>query len=454
MSRRRTILVVDDDRAMLEWLDEALRDEGFAPTLAAGPSEAIAALTERAHELVLSDVEMPGMRGVDLVAAIHARRPDQLVVLMTAFGSVELAMQSVRAGAADFVTKPFAIETLVHTLERVLRERRMKREIVRLRAGIAHQPAGEVVAVSAAMRRVVDLAARVAQTDASVLVTGESGTGKGVLARFVHARSRRSRGPFVDLNCAALPASLVEAELFGARRGAYTDAKEDRAGLFVDADGGTLFLDEIGEMALEIQPKLLGVLESGRVRPVGGGKERTVDVRLVAATNRPLEEALRERRFRPDLYHRLNVVRLEIPPLRDRREDIPALVDRLTARHAERLDRSVLGVSEEAMRWLVAQDWPGNVRDLSNALERAIALGDHDTITLEDVRSASPPGGARTLDDALDQRLSLDELERRYVLRVLERAGGNKNEAARVLGIDRRTLYRKLKEMGRDEQDE
>jgi DNA-binding NtrC family response regulator len=363
---------------------------------------------------------------------------------MTAFGTIDLAMQAVRAGAADFVAKPFTIDALLHALERTLRERRMKREIVRLRASLTAEPETELVAVSATMRRILDLAGRAAKTDASVLLTGESGTGKGVLARFIHARSARAKRPFVDLNCAALPAALVEAELFGARAGAFTDARAERRGLFVDADGGTLFLDEVGELSLEVQPKLLGALESGKVRPLGGGRETRFDARLIAATNRPLEEALRERRFRADLYHRLNVVRLELPPLRERREDIPSLVDRLSARHARRLGRPVIGVTADAVRWLTHQSWPGNVRELSNTIERAIALGEHDTLTLDDLRSTSARHSDVDLDEALAGDVSLDELERRYIARVLRRAQGNKNEAARILGIDRRTLYRKL----------
>jgi len=444
MTRSRSILVVDDDSALLDWLAEALAEGGYAVHTAGAAADALQRIDDDAYDLVLSDVEMPGMRGIDLVAAIQERRPSQLVVLMTAFGTIDLAMQAVRAGAADFVAKPFTIDALLHSLERTLRERRMKREIVRLRASLTQAPDTELVAVSASMRRILDLAARAARTDASVLLTGESGTGKGVLARFIHAQSARAKRPFVDLNCAALPASLVEAELFGARQGAYTDARAERRGLFVDADGGTLFLDEIGELPLDVQPKLLGALESGKVRPLGGVRESRFDARVVAATNRPLEEALRDRRFRADLYHRLNVVRLEIPPLRERREDIPALIDRLSARHARRLGRQVIGVTADAVRWLTQQSWPGNVRELSNALERAIALGEYDTLTLDDLRATRGTSADTEFAESLSDDISLEELERRYIARVLRRAGGNKNEAARVLGIDRRTLYRKL----------
>ena len=450
MTKRRTsILVVDDDEGVVEWIVEELTEHGLQAEGVTAPERALERVAERAFDVVVSDVEMPGMRGVDLVQAIHARRPTQLVVLVTAFGSIELAMQCVRAGAADFLAKPFPIEALVHTIDRVLRERRMRREIVRLRSSLGSEsPGSELVAISAAMRGVLDTARRAAATSSTLLLTGESGVGKSAIARFVHAQSSRRDQRFVQLNCAALPASLVEAELFGVKKGAFTDAREDREGLFAHANGGTLFLDEIGDMALEVQPKLLVALETGSYRPIGGRREVPFDVRLVAATNRPLEEALRERRLRPDLYHRLNVIRIEIPPLRDRVEDIPRLVDQLLHRLAKRTGRSVLGVSDEAMRWICSQPWPGNVRELGNVIERAVMLSDHDVLVLEDFARGGIDRevGADVpyLEGAAAEGLPLEELERRYIRLVLERCGGNKAKAARVLGVDRTTLWRKL----------
>jgi transcriptional regulator with PAS, ATPase and Fis domain len=296
------------------------------------------------------------------------------------------------------------------------------------------------------MRAVVELASRAALIDSTVLLTGESGTGKGAVARFIHQRSARAAAPFVSVNCAALPAQLVESELFGVRKGAFTDARSDRPGLFVEAAGGTLFLDEVGEMPVETQAKLLQALETGRVRPLGGG-EVPVDVRVLAATNRPLEEALRDRRFRPDLYYRLNVIRIELPPLRQRTADIEALIDVFLHRAAVKLDRPIIGVSGAAMRWMLSYDWPGNVRELGNLLERAVALADHDSILAEDLMSVSQGRPSPDLlGDALARGLPLADLERAYIHKVLQSVDGNKARAARILGIDRRTLYRKLGE--------
>lgn len=447
MRTNSSLLVVDDDPGVVDWLVEDLGDRGFRVEGLTDPQRALACVEERAFDLVISDVEMPGMRGLELVQAIHARRADQLVVLITAFGSIEIAMTCVRAGASDFLAKPFTIDALVHTIERAVRERRMKREIVRLRSTlIAQEPPEKLVARSAEMKRVLDIARRAARTRSTVFLTGESGVGKSAVARYIHAASDRADRRFVQLNCAALPATLVEAELFGVRRGAFTDAREDREGLFARADGGTLFLDEIAEMPLEAQPKLLHALESETFRPIGGGSELQFDVRLIAATNRPPEEALRERTLRVDLYHRLNVVRLEIPPVRERLSDIPGLVDQLLHRATARTGRTVLGVSEEAMRWISMQPWPGNVRELANVLERAVMLSEHDILVLDDFAHG---GGRTNTDDALlagaaAGGMHLADLERRYIRLVLERCGGNKARAARILGVDRSTLWRKL----------
>jgi DNA-binding NtrC family response regulator len=447
---RRSVLVVDDDAGVVDWLVEELSQRGFAADGESAPTRALERIADRRYDVVVSDVEMPGMRGIELIEGIHARRPDQLVLLMTAFGSIETAMQCMRAGAADFLAKPFPFESLVHAIERTLRERRMRREIVRLRSSLVREAPSELVAASAAMKRALEIARRAAATSSIVLLTGESGAGKSAIARFIHSHSPRRARRFVQLNCAALPAGLVEAELFGVKKGAFTDAREDREGLFVHADGGTLFLDEIGDMALEAQPKLLLALETSSCRPLGGREEVRSDVRWIAATNRPLEDALRERRIRPDLYHRLNVIRIEVPPLRDRVEDIPALVDQMLHRLAPRAARPLLGVSEEALRWLCVQPWPGNVRELANVLERAVMLSDHDTLVLDDfARGDLAPRGEQAADSALldaaaAEGLNLESLEQRYIRVVLERCGGNKARAARMLGIDRTTLWRKL----------
>ncbi|MBX3160588.1 MAG: sigma-54-dependent Fis family transcriptional regulator [Deltaproteobacteria bacterium] len=438
MSERARLLIVDDDRAVLDYLLETLGTRFEV----AGEQSGVAALARLDHEefdVVISDVEMPGMRGPELLAAILDKRPLQAVVIITAFGSIDLAVTTVRAGACDFVTKPFRIENLVVAIERALRERTMRRELVRLRRSNGDELDGGLVAKSAAMAQVLDLARRAARTDATVLIGGESGVGKGALARWIHERSARRDAALVELNCAALPSGLVEAELFGVRRGAFTDASENRAGLFAEAHRGTLFLDEIAEMPIEAQAKLLRVLESGSVRPVGGTAEVTVDVRLVAATNRDLGEAIDAGRFRRDLFFRLDVVRIDIPPLRARPEDIPELVHAFLARYP----RGPLGITDEAMRWLCKRPWPGNVRELSNAVQRAVALSEHDSIVIEDVRDHRPVADTE-LADAAARRLSLAEVELAYIKQIVAAVGGNMAQAARVLGIDRRTLYRKL----------
>jgi len=444
---RARLLVVDDDAAVVELLVEVLRDRYDVDGLTSAKA-ALARIAAEDFDVVIADVEMPELRGTELLAQVLDRKPGQQVLLITAFGSIELAVSAVRAGACDFVTKPFKTEVLVLAIERALRERTMRREIVRLRRRLGEDAGGGgLVANSAAMRRILDVGRRASRADATVLITGESGTGKGALAAWIHERGPRREGPFLQVNCAALPGGLVEAELFGVRRGAFTDARESRDGLFVEASGGTLFLDEIGEMPLDAQSKLLRALESGRVRPVGGTAEVAVDVRVIAATNRALDDAVKDGRFRVDLFFRLNVIRIEIPPLRERADDIPELVHTFLAR-AARGATAPIGIADEAMRWLCRHDWPGNVRELANVVERAVALTDHDAVVLEDVvdtgrgRGADPT--AESLAAAARRQLSLAEVERTYIRQVLEATGGNVSRAARVLGIDRRTLYRKL----------
>ncbi|MEW6296298.1 MAG: sigma-54 dependent transcriptional regulator [Thermodesulfobacteriota bacterium] len=450
-SAGRRILVVDDDPGVVDYLVEMLSEAGYVSEGVGSPHEALGRIEKEEFDLVIADIVMPGMRGLDLMAAIHARKPCQLVLFITAFGSIDLAVQAVRAGACDLITKPFQIEVLFVAIERAFRERQMRREIVRLRGTLSDVEPFDLVARSRAMRRVVDIARRIALTDVTVLLTGESGVGKGEIARFIHAHSPRNKGPFVQVNCAALPAPLVESELFGVRKGAYTDAWEDRSGLFIQASGGTLFLDEIAEMPLESQPKLLQVLETGTVHPIGGNGERKIDVRVIAATNAPLETRLRHGHFRVDLYYRLGVISLEIPPLRDRPEDIDALADVFLHRASTKFRRPIVGMTAEARRWILSHDWPGNVRELANMIERAVALSDHDTIQLEDLSLTSPAldNGdplSNALHHAAAQGLSLADLERAYVRHVLAVTQGNKARAARILGIDRKTLYAKLGE--------
>lgn len=443
--RRSSLLILDDDAGVVDYLCESLATRGFDPTGLTSPRAALARLKAESFDLVISDVEMPELRGFALLEAILAEQPSQLVLLMTAFGSIELALAAVRAGACDFIAKPFKIDALVFTIERALRDRELRREIVRLRSSLPVEAKGHIVAKSAAMRRAVEMAQRAARSDATVLLTGETGTGKSALARYIHDTSARRDRPFFQLNCAALPANLIESELFGVKRGAYTDARESRAGAFVSAGDGTLFLDEIGELPIDLQAKLLHALETRAVRPVGGDVELSIRARILAATNSPLETLLRSGQFRPDLYYRLNVIRIEVPPLRARREDIVPLTDLILGRTSH--GRSVIGISASAMRRLMEYAWPGNVRELVNLLERAIAMTDHDTIVADDLDF---PKSGTELDALLahgaKDNLPLEEVERAYVRRIVEAHHGNKASAARVLGINRRTLYRKLGE--------
>jgi DNA-binding NtrC family response regulator len=446
MSGDKRLLVLDDDPGVVEYLCEMLSERGFEVAGITSPRAALARLEAESFDLVITDVEMPEMRGTDLLEAILARNPAQLVLLITAFGSIELAVASVQAGACDFVAKPFKIEALVFAIERAFRDRQMRREIVRLRTT---QPlldgGGQLVARSPAMRRVLESARRAARADSTVLLTGETGTGKSAVARYIHDMSGRAAQPFFQVNCASLPAPLVESELFGVRRGAFTDAREDRPGAFVAAAGGTLFLDEIGELPMEVQAKLLHALENGAVRRLGDATETPINARIIAATNRPLETLLRERQFRPDLYYRLNVIRIDVPPLRERRDDIGPLVDLLLARACERQTRVVVGVSAGALRRLVGYGWPGNVRELANALERAVALGTHDTLLADDLDLPNGGNGMELfLADRAEGHMPLREVERSYVRHVVQAQGGNKAAAARILGINRRTLYRIL----------
>jgi DNA-binding NtrC family response regulator len=445
--RKRSLLVLDDDPGVVEFLCESLGERGFEVVGLTSPREALARLQADAFDLLITDVEMPEMRGTELLAAVLAIKPTQLVLLITAFGSIDLAVASVRAGACDFIAKPFTIDALVAAIARAFDDRQIRREIVRLRPTTAPAAVpGQLIAESPAMRKVLESARRAARADSTVLLTGETGTGKGAVARYIHEASARRGRPFFHVNCASLPSALVESELFGVRRGAFTDARDDRPGAFVGAADGTLFLDEIGELPLDIQAKLLHALENGRVRPLGGTTDVEVKARILAATNRPLETLLSEGRFRPDLYYRMNVIRIEVPSLRERRDDIPPLVDLFLGVASTRHGRPLLGVSAAAMRRLVAYQWPGNVRELANLLERAVALSDHDALLAEDVDlpADTSSGIEAFLTSKADHHVPLAEVERLYARQVVEAQGGNKAAAARLLGINRRTLYRML----------
>jgi len=447
------ILIVDDDKSMCELLEADLRSRGFEVVFHLTADEAFDLMGREEFDAVVTDLRMRGMNGLGLCTRIVENRPDIPVIVMTAFGSLETAVDTIRAGACDFITKPFNIEELVIALSRALSQRNLRVEVKRLQQIVAEtQRFDEILGSSSSMRKVYDRVSRLAESEASaVLITGESGTGKDLVARALHRRSRRSAGPFVGINCAAMPETLLESELFGHVRGAFTDAKSAKKGLFVEANGGTLFLDEIGELPLTVQPKLLRALETRSVRPVGGTTEIPFDVNLVTATNRDLETAVVERRFREDLFYRINVVRLDLPPLRARGGDALLLAQHFLERFTARSGKSVHRLSSTVAEKLLAYAWPGNVRELQNCIEHAVALARFEEITVEDLperirdyRSAN----VLVVGDDPSELVSMEVVERRYVLRVLEAVGGNRSVAARILGYDRKTLYRRLESYG------
>jgi len=443
-----SILVVDDDADMREWVKEDLEHEGFRVETADGGRAGVARVKAGGIDLVVSDVKMPDLDGLDLLREIREVDPSPFVIIVTGFGSIDTAIRAVKLGAYDYITKPFKIDQLLLSIDKALAERSLRTEVTRLREEVSRRDRLEnIIGRSAPMQEIFALIRRVATSYANLLVTGESGTGKELVARALHAKSPRKGKPFVAVNCAAIPENLLESELFGYTRGAHSTANADRQGLFVEANGGTLFLDEIAELPLSLQPKLLRVLQDGEVRPLGTNRSERVDVRVIAATNRDIERQLREGRFREDLYYRLNVIQIQLPPLRGRQEDILPLADHFLVRSTERSGKAVKGWKEGAKKMLLAHHWPGNVRELENVVERAVALTEGDLISPEDLpRTMQERKSQDRLASAVAQGFTLDQLEREYIERVLEVEGGNKTRAAHRLGLDRKTLYRKLEE--------
>jgi DNA-binding NtrC family response regulator len=418
------VLVVDDDRSTCEVLAERLGFRGYVVEWRTSAEQALDLLRREAFDVVVTDVQMRGMNGIALCERVATNRPDVPVVVITAFGSIESAVAAIRAGAYDFVTKPFDIEVLALSVQRALQLRGLREEVRGLRQTVAESTHfEEVLGASPPMARLYEL-----------------------LARALHRRSGR-RGPFVAINCAAMPEALLESELFGHTKGAFTDAKEARVGLLPQADGGTLFLDEVGDMAPGMQSKLLRALQERRVRPVGGSAEVAFDARVLAATHRDLETAVEEKRFRDDLYYRLNVIKVEVPPLRARGGDVLLLAQRFLEHFARRAAKPLVAWSAPAAERLLAYAWPGNVRELQNCVERAVALTRYAQIAVEDlpekVRTYRSAYVVVAADDP-SELVPLEEVERRYILRVMEAVAGNKTAAAQVLGIERATLYRKL----------
>jgi two-component system response regulator HydG len=445
-----SVLVVDDDIDTAQLLRDGLRRRGLSVNSVHSARECLGRLATEPVDVVVTDIYMSDMTGLQLCEQIRQRYPDVLPIVITGQSTLDNAIGAIRAGAYDFILKPVKLDTLAIAVGRALGHLALRRELKQLRAAVGDEPPDGIAGTSPAIRETIDMVHRVADSDATVLITGESGTGKELVARAIHRLSPRRDQPFVAVNCAAMPAPLLESELFGHVRGAFTDARTARSGLIIQAGTGTIFLDEIGEMPAEMQVKLLRVLQEREVRPVGGDENIPFHARVLAATNRNLEAEVEQRRFREDLFYRINVVTLHVPPLRARSGDILLLAQHFVRRIAQRIGKPVKGFSSAAARMLLDYDWPGNVRELENCIERAVALCRLDEVTVDDLPTKVQefhvtriviPAGPTASPDAM---ITMEEMERRYVRQVLEAVRGNKTHAARILGIDRRSLYRRL----------
>lgn len=450
------ILVIDDDEQMQFFLKEALQRQGYALTQKTSAEDGLEVLKTDQIDLLLLDVRLPGMSGLQAVEEILKIDPRIPIIIMTAHGTRDSAIEAMRKGAYDYFTKPFRLEEMEIVIRRALDKRRMLAEIERLRGELASTPGHSwTTGKSRAMLEVLHLVERAGPTDSTVLIMGESGTGKELVAEAVHERSVRKHRPFVKLNCAAIPETLLESELFGYERGAFTGAQARKIGKFELADGGTLLLDEIGDMTLATQAKILRVLQAREVERVGGTSTIRVDVRIIASTNKELLRSVREGTFRDDLYFRLNVITIAVPPLRERREEIPALVDHFLGEANERLGRTIRRVSSDGMAALMAYEWPGNVRELKNAIERAAVVADGEVITLSSLPQPIRPAGVGLVAGVASQQweqpgtVSLDEkiaqLERAFVIEALSRTGGVQAAAARLLGVTERSIWHLVK---------
>jgi DNA-binding NtrC family response regulator len=443
------VLVVDDETSILLLLKEALTQWGYQVTTAATATEALELIRTQVFDAALTDIRMPDMSGLELLKQIKAQDESIEVVVMTGYPTIASAVEALKEGAFDYLSKPLILDELRHLMQRLMERRFLRGEVTTLRQRLGEElTVNELIGGSAAMQRVKEIIGKVAVTDSPVLIEGESGTGKELVAAAIHRLSARAKGPFIPVNCSAIPRDLLESEFFGHVRGAFSGAVADAVGLFRGANEGTIFLDEIAELPPELQVKLLRVLQEMQVRPVGSTKAYPVDVRVIAATNRNLEQAMQAGSFRQDLFYRLNVIRIQLPPLRERREDIPALVNHFLRRFSKRFRREIRGISPDALNALMTYDFPGNVRELENLIERAFAMGAREQITLADLPSlaARPLVAPAVATKAVP---TLAEVEKELILRALAVFDNDKEEAARALGISRRTIYRRLKEYGK-----
>ena len=446
----KSILVVDDEPEMRQLLQDMLEEDQYRVVVASEGQEALSRMESERFPVVITDLRMKGMDGLGLLENVVKKHPESNLIMMTAFGTVESAVEAMKHGAFDYLTKPVKADELLVTVQKALREALLRQEVQQLRQVVGREFAfDQILGKSKPMREIFDLIRRVADSHTNILITGESGTGKELVAKALHFNSQRKLKPFVPVNCAAIPEQLLESELFGHVRGAFTDAKSDKRGLFEEADEGTLFLDEVSELPMMLQAKLLRAVQEREIRRVGATKSTSVNVRLIAATNVMLAEEVKAKRFREDLYYRLNVIELRLPPLRDRKEDIPLLVHGLLQKCVTAQEKHIEGIVDSALARLIDYPWPGNVRELENIVERAATLTQGPKISLEDLPSniQDIKGEGQFIEDAVEQTLPLAQVEWNYIRRVLEKLGGNKYQTAHVLGIDRKTLYRKLSEM-------
>lgn len=453
------IIVVDDDGEMRSLLEDYFRSEGFdihCFPLATTALEALGPNGSHSQEksdgdidVIISDIKMPQMDGLEFTSKVHELRPEIPVILITAFGSIETAIEAMRRGAFHYVMKPFKLAEIAVNVDRAIEHRKLQRDNTALRKEVKRSwSLGSVIGKSSAMKEIFDLVTRVSQATANILITGESGTGKEMIARAIHQNGPRAHKPFIAINCTAIPETLLESELFGHAKGSFTGAIQRKKGLFEEAEGGTLFLDEIGDMNVQLQSKLLRVIQERKVRAVGDNLDKAVDVRIVAATHKDLKAAIKEGLFREDLYYRLSVIPIAIPPLRQRRDDIPLLAEHFLQKYAATNNAKVKGFTKRAVEKIMNLKWEGNVRELENVIERAVVLCNGTLIDESDIPSPETTNAESFFSSSISDFPTVSQLEERYIRVVLEKTAGRKDKAAQILGMNRRTLYRKEREYG------
>jgi DNA-binding NtrC family response regulator len=445
MEKKATVLIVEDDDKMRDLLRKIISLEGYDVTLADNGNSALTLFEKNSYDIVLTDIKMPGLNGLELLKQIKRISSGTYVIIMTAFGTINSAVEAMKQGAYDYISKPFKLDEIRLLIQKILDERALRQEVASLRKEVRRRyQFSNIIGKSKAMQEIFDLIEKIAYGKSTVLIHGKSGTGKELVAKAIHYNSPRKDKPFIAVNCSAIPETLLESELFGHIKGAFTGAVATRSGLFEEADNGTLFLDEIGELSPAIQVKLLRVLQEREIKPVGGTASKRIDIRLITATNRNLHKMVKQGTFREDLYYRLNVIPINLPPLMERAEDIPLLMRHFVTRYGKENNRPDITISREALQPLMNYSWPGNVRELENVIERAVILCKDNIITPDDLPSHILQEGTQPVPSTDLTHLSLKEVEMGHIKRVLESVGGHKMKAAEILQIDRRTLYRKL----------